>query len=81
MHPQLRPFSLLIVMLFYFTSILCLIGLFLYHLSNPEPCQCAVFPVVLAHCAYVLSSITNISISSLNALISGFLRLNSTYPV
>ena len=33
------------------------------------------------HCAYLLSSITSISTSSLNALISGILRLISMYPL
>ena len=45
--PSFGPFFLPIMMLFYFVFILCLIGLFLYHLSNPRPCQYAVFPVVL----------------------------------
>ena len=41
-----------------FFSILCLIKLFLYCLSNPEPCQYAMFPVVLeliVHMHYHLS--------------------------
>ena len=49
---------LLIMMLFYCVSILYLIELFPFQLTNPGPCQYAMFPVVLEiimHMHYLLS--------------------------
>ena len=42
--------------------------------------MCNVTNCIGTHCTYTLSSIMSICTSSLNALISGILRLTSTYP-
>ena len=43
--------------------------------------MCNVPSCIGTHCAHALSSITSMSTSSLNALISGILSLTSTYPL